>query len=127
MRSQFTCSDCHKNIHHEVPAHGGGTGYVTLKNGDKICYACCGKRDAEHLKTETRATLYLTYDASKHTASVRNWCGTLFIICSFPKKGRHNIAGSRYDVWFTHCGEEWHGVQYGDNTQIVHCRKLKRR
>ena len=66
-----------------------------------------------------RIMLYLS------NGEVMNWPGTL----RFPahvRKGRHNIAGSRYDVWFAGPdGFQWHGVQYGDNTQICHCKRTK--
>jgi hypothetical protein len=40
--------------------------------------------------------------------------------------GRHNIAGVRYDVWFRGPdGHVWWGVQYGDMTQICHCKRTK--
>lgn len=35
-------------------------------------------------------------------------------------------TGVRYDTWFTGPdGKQWHAVQYGDNTQIAHCRRTK--
>ena len=39
-----------------------------------------------------------------------------------------DIAGKRLDVWFYGPdGYIWHGVQYGDNTQIVHCKRSSER
>jgi hypothetical protein len=74
------------------------------------------------MKDEGRITLYLTDDGR-----VTNWPNSL----SFKghvSKGRHNIAGTRYDVWFTGPdGHRWHGTQYGDNTQICHCKRTKER
>jgi hypothetical protein len=54
------------------------------------------------------------------------WPGTLKIRCGV-RTGRHNIAGKRYDVWFVGPdGKNWHGVTYGDNTQICRVRRLKK-
>jgi len=40
--------------------------------------------------------------------------------------GRHNFGLTRYDVWFDgKDGHIWHGVQYGDNAQILHCKRTK--
>lgn len=126
-QNRFRCVDCSEI----KPVNGqGGTGYAITKSG-YVCYACCAVRDRERMETESRMTLYLTNrksDAKRWPEyQVGNWAGTLAIPVSEFRHGRHNMAGSRVDVWFRdHTGREWHGVQYGDNTQIVHCRKLKR-
>lgn len=41
-------------------------------------------------------------------------------------KGRHNICGVRYDVWFTYHDNKYHGVKYGDNNDIVYVKRIKR-
>jgi hypothetical protein len=92
-----------------------------------------------------RITLYLTFDKAlarwHHDGGwngknspvtgkaspwqVTNWPGSLRFN-AFVRRGRHNLAGTRYDLWFT--GPEntlWHGVQYGDQTQVCHCKRLK--
>lgn len=56
---------------------------------------------------------------------ITNWPGTLEFSTAYMRRGYHNIAGRRYDVWFYFAGKRWHGVQYGDNTQILHCRQTK--
>lgn len=113
------------------------TGYGVKEDGTKICFKCCGEEDREYMRTHDRMTLYLTVrqsDGKVHVGTpglaymkhfVTNWPGTLEIPVPTPKVGLHNIAGRRYDVWFDFEGRTWHGVQYGDNTQILHCRKLK--
>lgn len=74
-----------------------------------------------------RITLYLTRDTTKPYPdyTVSNWPGSLRIPVRHVSIGRHNMAGKRYTAYFTHEGREWVGVQYGDNTQVLHCRKLK--
>jgi hypothetical protein len=66
-----------------------------------------------------RIALYYTGD------EVINWPGTLRIPVDYSSAGRHNIAGTRTDVWFRFGGAEWHGVTYGEMTQIVHCKRKK--
>ena len=120
MDSKVVCADCGK----ECIPDGCTTGYGIDKDDRKICFACCGENDRKRLETDDRIDLYLTKnDAGEYTVS--NWPGTLKIRCGTPRKGRHNIARTRYDVWFKAGGHEWHGVQYGENTQIVRCQKLK--
>jgi hypothetical protein len=103
----------------------GGTGYGADGNGNLICYSCCADIDREDMRRTGKATLYLTAGADG-TADVTNWPGTLRFRTGPVRRGRHNMAGTRYDVWFTGPdGKEWHGVQYGENTQIVHCKRVK--
>lgn len=67
-----------------------------------------------------KTTLYLS------NGEVTNWPGTLRFPLWSSKRGRHNIAGTRKDVWFKDgSGNMWHGVQYGEFTQICHCKRLK--
>lgn len=103
--------------------------------GDKtICFDCCGVLDREEMNKTGRAVLYLSVESQNvgpepgrrlFSGKVSNWPGTL----SFKVTGtcgRHNIAGRRYDVWFTdENGREWHGVTYGDWTQLCHCKRTK--
>lgn len=135
----FRCSECSEVKPVET---SGGTGYAWPAGPDNpeakpICYACCGKRDVADMIATGRATLYLTqperfgpglrlesYGRTGH-AVVTNWPGTLKLT-AFVRQGRHNIAGKRYDAWFTGPdGAKWHGVTYGDNTQICHCHRTK--
>lgn len=96
------------------------TGYARYAQDRMVCYECCGKLEAAELQKTGKGCLYLT------DKTLSNWPGTLKIPVHYMKTGRHNMAGRRYDVWFTFQGAEWHGVQYGDNTQICRVRRLKR-
>lgn len=127
---EFVCADCGEKKVHVNPNGCGGTGYGTGPNGEKVCYACCGKRDSAEMTERGRAVLYLTVAGPNAAAPnwpvVTNWPGTLKIPVKHRRIGRHNIAGVREDVWFTGPdGREWHGVCYGRNTQLCHCRRLK--
>lgn len=120
MNKTFICSVCNQ----EKPTQAsGGTGYGYDKNDNKICYVCCGQIDKEEMQKTGRATLYLTQENGQN--KVTNWPGTLVFKPYYSKTGRHNIAGRRYDVWFTFDGKPWRGTTYGDNTQICHCRRIK--
>jgi transcription elongation factor Elf1 len=125
----FTCTRCKQ----EKPVqHSGGTGYGKDANGNIVCYACCAELDKEQMTKGEPITLYLTcqdflpWKQQSHHISgkVTNWPGTLEIPCN-GWTGCHNIAGIRYDVWFTFAGHKWHGVQYGNNTQLCHCKTVK--
>lgn len=111
----------------------GEAGEKTLigKPGDKLCFACCAEGDRRTMDQDGRITLYLTLQGEPGSVwgsgKVSNWPGTLSFPCK-GKRGHHNIAGARYDVWFNdHQGNPWHGTQYGNNTQLCHCRKLTRK
>jgi hypothetical protein len=98
-------------------------GYGVDNEGHRSCYECCAKRDRQQMHDEGRIALYLDRSAGKWTVS--NWPGSLKITPSYVKRGRHNIAGSRYDVWFRFERRNWHGVTYGEMTQICHCRAVR--
>jgi hypothetical protein len=96
----------------------------TFERSPAICYACCAIEDIQFMDENGKATLYLTDNMSR----VSNWLGSLNFLVYHVKKSRHNIARFRYDVWFYGPdGFIWHGVQYGDNTQICHCRRTKKK
>lgn len=125
--AQFRCSDCKECK--PLGGDGVGTGYgiADRNNPQFVCYACCGKREREAMIRTGKATLYLQHQNGGLNGTVTDWPGTLRFSCGV-RIGRHNIAGRRYDVWFTGPdGAQWHGTQYGDNTQIVHCRRTKAR
>jgi len=101
----------------------GGTGYAIDKDNNKICYACCGDRDKQeliNLKPKEKTCMYL--DGNNRLS---NWPGTFVINNVRTRKGYHNIAGARIDVWFTYSTQNYHGVLYGHNTQICHIQRVK--
>lgn len=123
--SQFRCDDCGQDKTH--PEGSCTTGYATDREGKKICFDCCAIRDKASMienGTSDQLPLYLSKD-DKGTWYLGNWPSTLRFRCGNPRKGRHNMARTRYDVWFNGPdGKDWHGVQYGENTQIVHCKRI---
>ena len=130
MHNPFTCSVCNKT-YPAAPADSISVGYGRdPKTNAIVCYSCCADRDRADMIEHGNTTLYLTHSkfAQWQTfadGEVGNWPGSLNMPCRV-KRGRHNIARYRYDAWFTGPdGNSWHGVQYGDNTQIIHCKRLK--
>ena len=128
MKTSFFCSKCKT---HKITESTFTAGYGIDSKGNKVCYACCALEDRKEMTTNKRIVLYLTinakYGLDKYgDCKITNWPGSL----SFPgrfKQGKHNIAGQRVDVWFHFNGHEWHGVTYGHNTQICHCRQTKKK
>jgi len=121
--------------HPESPHSSFTRGYGTNDKGERHCYDCCTDQDLSWMKDKGRIALYLvpvtqqerTEGKAPYSASysVTNWLGHIFAFVRRSTKGRHNIARTRIDVWFPHDGYMWHGVQYGEMTQIVHCRRTK--
>jgi hypothetical protein len=121
MRHEFQCSICHEHKTHESDF---STGYATDSEGNKICFECCGKKDAETLSNlgpKDKFSLYL----NTRDKVLTNWPGTLKINVPYIRTGRHNMAGKRYDTWFSFAGKNFHAVQYGDNTMIAHIKAVK--
>jgi hypothetical protein len=117
----FQCGTCHE----VKPIHtNGGTGYAVGPNDKLVCYDCCGKQDRQAMINNGKIALYLCKDDSGKY-KVSNWPGTITFPCH-TRIGHHNIAGVRYDCWFAGPdGYQWHGITYGDNTQICHCKRTK--
>jgi hypothetical protein len=123
----FKCSRC--KLVKPVQTNGG-TGYAVLaKTHRKVCYDCTADLDKLDMERTGAAVLYLTASTPEHyCGEVTNWPGTLRIPVLSCKGGKHNIAGSRTDVWFKdHTGARWHGVHLGNMNQIVRCRRLAKR
>lgn len=138
----FRCGDCQ----HVFPINTTGsvaTGYgiTNDKQPKPICYNCCGYRDRIDIIKTGKATLYLTQTTVEPTEeqrqrgytptikrTVTNWPGTLSFNVLHTSHGRHNIAGTRLTVTFL--GPDlhyWQGILYGENTQLLHCKRLKQR
>ncbi len=122
---QIICDMCKKEIPKQLP-NSCTPGYAFIGEDKKICHACCGEMDKKTMEEHDRIALYLVKKDGK--SFITNWPGTLSIRVSHIREGRHNIAGKRVTVWFTdHRNEQWYGINYGDHTQICHCRKMKGR
>lgn len=129
MSYEYDCPRCGQTR----TSDGPGTGYGSMSDGSKVCYQCCADIDRQTMSADGRYTLYLSDTGpirphgSCGMAKVTNWPGTLRFIGRYSV-GRHNIAGKRYDVDFVGPdGHIWHGVTYGDDTQICHVRRTKRK
>ena len=109
------------------------TGYGKDNEGHVFCFECCGKQDKERMERGEAISLYLTLQPISLGAKISgppykltNWPNTLSIPIYGVRKGKHNIARTRYDFWFSFAGHSWHGVRYGENTQIAHCRPVRK-
>ena len=133
---KMECSRCHDVIP-APPAGSCTTGYGKDGAGNILCYPCCGEIEKEWIRKKGRTVLYLSEiqaeglppnsRKARYTANFRvtDWPGTLNLPITYFKTWYHNIAHTRIDVWFDFEGQEWHGVQYGENTQLLHCKKTK--
>jgi len=118
----MNCTICLKTIQ-EPPKGSITTGYGINPDGKIVCFSCCGFEDRARMMMEDRITLYLVKRNGEYR--VTNWPGTLDLSCRVTK-GRHNIARTRYDAYFAFGGRLWHGVNYGENSQILHCKASQR-
>ncbi len=91
-----------------------------ILEGKKYCYECCAELDRQHMLKNDKIALYLT------PKGITNWSGTLKFEILDKKHGSHNMAGTRIDVWFVGPDKHiWWGVQYGENTELLHCKRTK--
>ena len=113
MEKCFICSNILKTT-------GIGAGYARDSKNNKICYECCAKEDKKNLLNLPKKEKYMLYLSGDY---VTNWPGTLKFKVR-PKIGRHNIAGVRRDVWFNIGEKEFHGTQYGNNSEICYIERI---
>lgn len=116
-------------------------GYARKADTDeRVCYPCAAASELADLHATGRAVLYLSGEPKYHPTlstqpfawlsdvKVGNWTGLIKFNVTGYNRGLHNIAGKRTNVWFTDDkGGKWWGVSYGDNTQLIHCKRLKGR
>ena len=134
------CDRCDKEI--------GKSAYGKLgKLGNKVhCFDCCADIDRQSM-IDTGNSKHLPLYLSVHgrylkplpvsqqakvqyfKGVVTNWPASLSFNCDVKlTRGGHNIAGTRYDVWFNGPdGYIWHGVNYGENTMVCHCKRTKQK
>jgi hypothetical protein len=100
----FHCTDCQQD---KLIQPEGGTGYASLMNGDKVCYACIALQDRAAMIQDGQSSslpLYLTrkgiHKPNDGAWAVTNWPTTLTLPVERITNGGHNIAGKRNDVWF---------------------------
>lgn len=121
MGTTFVCADCIKTL---PKSKDGGTGY-TERNGETICYDCCADSDRQEMQLGHRIALYWVDDNGRNNR-VTNWPGTL----SYPLRDirdlNHAFAKGHIGYFLGPDGHEWSAKNIGES-QIAHCRRLKRK
>jgi hypothetical protein len=115
----FKCVDC--NEVKIVNVEGLSTGFGYTKEGDKVCFSCCGIRDKAQMLEKGKIALYW------HGGAVSNWPGTLTFRPVKIRKGRHNMGGTVTSIYFRVDGQPWSGKHVGQNTEMTHCRRITER
>ena len=105
------------------------TGYGVNHDGHRICFKCCGendRKDLDSLNFGEKIIFYFTKENNEKSGygTISNWPGSLKISCYY-RKGWHNMAQVRHDVWFTFNGKKFHGVQYGYNSELCYIKRVK--
>ena len=116
------CDRCGEECHSD----GFSAGYAISSDWKRYCFKCCGEIAMEKLKKMKQREKIILYliQTRENRWEITNWTGT-FRIPVFISKGRHNFAGVRYDCKFEFNGHRFHGVCYGNDTQVCHIKCLK--
>ncbi len=104
--------------------HSGDFGRTP--EGTTLCYKCCAEREKRQMQETGKSCLYVSLE-KEHRYIVTDWPGILKFQVIAHSVGKHNIAGSRLDVWFR--GPDsyiWHGIQYGEFSELCYCTRTKR-
>ena len=122
MKTTFTCSKCNeqKTVNQDFT-----TGYGVDKDGNKVCYECCGKEDERYLIDNGKLQGYLTGQPGNEYFA--NWPGSFKIPVLYSRKSYHNFAGrnGRTDFWLKYKGNNYHGINIGKDNEIATIRKTK--
>lgn len=135
MREVMTTMETCKFCSAEFKPVGCGIGYATILTPDnseiKICYQCCAIEDKRAMRERGEHCLYLVEcnksDIIQERYMLTNWPNTLKLPLIGMRIGRHNMARTRIDVWFVFEGYIWHGVQWGECSQLCRVKQTKER
>ena len=110
---------------HIAVSDGFSTGYGIDIAEKKICFECCGKRDAEDLIQKGGLVGYLVKEGNNYYFT--NWPATLKIRVLSFRKSWHNMTGKdgRTDFWFMFKNQSFHGVNIGHNSQVARVKRVK--
>lgn len=123
-KSPTKCDDCGKSI---TPM-GVAAGFALMPRGDHVtylCYKCTANHEKETMRSTGKIDLYLVGDGKAQPFKVSDFSGHLTFKPTRVSVGKHNVASKRWDVWFRFENETWHGVCYGNSTQVLHCKRIK--
>src|SRR5262245_24760848 len=124
-RVNIKCAVCGKRVRYD-PTFAIGAEFFCDKG--LVCYGCAPRLTREYMTVDGdngRVHLFLG-DAPNDQLYVTNSKKTLIFPVTRFKLGRHNLAGTRTDLWFNGPdGREWHGVVYGTHGPL-RCRATKR-
>lgn len=113
------------------------TGYGVDKDGNKVCFACCGEMDKKTLRETGTLRGYLIVPSKPlpyqrtgvedlHGAEFTNWPGSFRVsVDSYGKRSFNNFGAPRTDFWFFWEGRRYHGVNVGDNSQCATVKVVK--
>ena len=119
----ITVCDCG----HTVESNGFSTGYGINDKGEKICFACCGKKDEKYLREHGVLSGYFSGKDGKYEFS--NWPGTFRLPVLSYRKSYHNFVGKdgRIDFWVVFEGNTYHGVNINHaSNECATIRKTKK-
>ena len=122
VKGSIICDCGHMESDHGIYTRG----YSTDRGGFTRCYPCTTQKELETMEETGRNTMYFVERDGKYF--VINWIGSIEFRAFDVRRSAHNIAGVRYDYHFLDSSKRlWHGYTVGNNTQIAHCKRNKKR
>lgn len=121
---------CHSCGNEITKPTGSGAGYGQDDQGRYFCYPCCAVQDAEYMAQHGRITLYLDQENKRLT----NWPGSLVVPYYHERKTESTRYSRLYGgrvyvtyttVYFMFNDARWIGRHYGDDSDLIHCKRLK--
>lgn len=124
MVHNFKCSVCGEEKTHESDFT---TGYGKDKDGNIVCFACCGEQDKQYLRDNGKLSGYFT-KGKDGEYYFTNWPGTFKLRARHIRKSWHNFAGKdgRTDFIVTFEGKDYYGVQIGHMNECATIKAYKK-
>lgn len=120
---RFYCVDCPQasGLKRVVYEYAGGTGYATLPdNGGRLCYQCAAMRNVAEAKKCGKAIFYLYSDSFGKPIDVGDWTGVIKMpVTHYLRNGKKLV------VWFRLDGEEWRGINNGNDDLVKAGKKWR--
>lgn len=140
----FFCDRCGVTFQSYTPG-SSVSNFAYTRDNRMVCVKCCAELEKAYMRTHDKIVLYFQsfqhryqtdytrknkiYIIGGHgdvMGELTDAMGNKIVDLYYIDRGKHNIAGRRYDFRFMFEGRTWHGTVYGDNSDLAYCRRLKK-
>jgi hypothetical protein len=104
---------------HEAVAEGIGTGYATMPDGKRVCYACADASERERMRTADSMFAYVSTDSRSITTWTGGKLATVTAVWTSDRARKTYVQAT--DVH----GTRWYGQGPSETGNYVNLRRAK--